>query len=314
MNQKPVLLFVDDEPRIVKLLNIMFRAEYEVHTALSGQEALAIIETVAVDVIVSDQRMPNMTGIDLLTQVKERSPSTVRILLTGYSDLVAMIGAVNEGEVYRFLSKPFNQKELSGVIAEAVEVAQGARKMSETMPRVWQDEASPAHNPVDIKPQFSIGSQLLAIDGVDSDRQDMVEMFTRDYHVHGAPNVAEARNILREEQIGVIVINAEIEGIDISEFLHEVVNANPAITVVATTSRPESDMIIKLINKGRIYRFAIKPLSPNLFRLAVNTAMREHHRRLVDPRVVRHQMQRHSDEDDVYESFVRGLSKFTKVQ
>ncbi|WP_435169949.1 response regulator [Falsirhodobacter sp. 1013] len=313
MSQKPVLLFVDDEQRIVKLLKIMFRGEYEVHTALSGQDALAIMETVQVDVIASDQRMPNMTGIELLAQVREQYSSTVRILLTGYSDLVAIIGAVNEGEVFRFLSKPWDQTELRAVIAEAVEVAQSARRVAGALPPLWQGDVSadPAGQGT---ARFNIGSELLAIDGVDSDRQSMVEMFTRDYNVRAVPDVRAALEILKQEQIGVIVINAELDGVDVAHFLSEVESYDPAVTVVATTSDPNSDMIIRLINKGRIYRFAIKPLSLNLFRLAVNTAMREHHRRLADPRVVRQRMQRTAEpETTFFDSFVEGLSRFTQV-
>ncbi len=310
MNNKPVLLFVDDEERIVRLLKIMFRGDYEVHTALSAREALAILETIPVDVIASDQRMPDTTGIQLLSQVRERWPETVRILLTGYSDLVAIIGAVNEGEVYRFLNKPWDQAELRAVIAEAVETAQSARTAREHIVPVWQDNRA--------DPQFSIASQLLAIEGCDSDRQEVVEMFTYDYRVHAASTMREATDIIIQEQIGVIVTNAEVDGVDMTEMLAEIARIDPAITVVVMTSSPQSDTIIKLINSGRIYRFAIQPLSPNLFRLAVNAAMREHHRRLADPRVVRMRMQREATRetggtDAIYDSFVKSLSRFTEV-
>ena len=96
------LLFVDDEARVVNLLRIIFRDKYRVITATSGAEALKIMSTVPVDVLVSDQRMPGMLGIELLNEVRQRYPKTIRILLTGYSDLSAIVGSVNEGEVFRF--------------------------------------------------------------------------------------------------------------------------------------------------------------------------------------------------------------------
>ncbi len=306
MNDKPVLLFVDDEERIVRLLKMMFRNDYEVHTALSAREALAILETIPVDVIASDQRMPECTGIQLLAQVRERWPETVRILLTGYSDLVAIIGAVNEGEVYRFLNKPWNQGELRQVIAEAVETARSSRATRQNVVPIWQENTA--------DPQFSIASQLLTIEGCESDRQEVVEMFTYDYRVHAARTMKEAIDIIVQEEIGVIVTNAEVDGVDMTEMLAEIARIDPAITVVVMTSAPQSDTIIKLINSGRIYRFAIQPLSPNLFRLAVNAAMREHHRRLADPRVVRMRMQRENGGNDaIYDSFVKSLSRFTEV-
>ncbi|RYZ80404.1 MAG: response regulator [Proteobacteria bacterium] len=281
MSEKPVLLFVDDEERIVKLLKIMFRSDYDTYTAINGREALAIMETVPVDVIISDQRMPEMTGIQLLSQVRERWPSTVRLLLTGYSDLVAIVGAVNEGEVYRFINKPWNQAELRAVVSDAVEFAQGSHAIRETVAPVWSD---------DNNTPFSVASQLLAIEGCDADRQEVVEMFTYDYRVHAAQSLKEAIEILSHEQIGVIVSNAEVDGIDITDVLAEIGRIDPAITMVVMTGKPSSETIINLINSGRIYRFAMQPLSPNLFRLAVHAAMREHHRRLADPRVVKRRM------------------------
>src|SRR6218665_3121556 len=112
MQTKSRLLFVDDEERIVNLLRMMFRADYEVHTATSGAAALEIIAAHPIDVIVSDQRMPGMLGIELLNEVRLRSPATMRILLTGYSDLSAIVGSVNDGEVFRFINKPWDKAEI----------------------------------------------------------------------------------------------------------------------------------------------------------------------------------------------------------
>ena len=307
MTDKPVLLFVDDEERIVRLLRMMFRGEYEVHGAHGAAEARAILETTAVDVIVSDQRMPEVTGIELLATVRKRWPATVRILLTGYSDLVAIIGAVNEGEVYQFLNKPWDKTELRAVVAEAVEASRATRRTRKAIEPVWRRDSD--------APQFSITSQLLTIDGVDSDRREVIEMFTYDYQVHAAASISEALRVLEQEQIGVIVTNAEVDGVDMTDLLCEVARFDPAITVVVMTSEPQSDTVIRLINSGKIYRFAIKPLSPNLFRLAVNAAMREHHRRLADPRIVRIRMRNEAlaSEDSAYSAFTDCFSRFTKV-
>ena len=77
------ILFIDDEPRVLKSMRAMFRKDYDVHLANSGQEALDIIAQQNIRVVVSDQRMPEMTGVEVLTEIKNRSPETVRILLTG---------------------------------------------------------------------------------------------------------------------------------------------------------------------------------------------------------------------------------------
>lgn len=303
MSDMPSLLFVDDEERIVKLLKVMFRSTYQVHTATSGREALAILESHPIDVIISDQRMPEMVGIELLAQVCKRWPRTVRILLTGYSDLVAIIGAVNEGEVFRFLNKPWNQDELRQVIAEAAEIARAAPAANDRGDAVQM-------------PPLGVATKLLAIDGVASNRQEVVEMFTRDYNILTASSVDEALEILAQEEVGVVVTNSEVGGVDATEMLAKIAKINPSITVVATTANPDADTIVRLINQGQIYRFAIKPLTPNVFRLAVSAAIREHRRRLVDPRFApqpRPAAAAAAEGGGIFENIVRSLSRFTKV-
>ena len=88
--EQPVIMFIDDEQRVLKSMRAMFRKDYEVHLANSGAEALELLEQHDIDVVVSDQRMPEMTGVEVLTEIKQRSPKTVRILLTGYADLEAV--------------------------------------------------------------------------------------------------------------------------------------------------------------------------------------------------------------------------------
>src|SRR4051794_29265386 len=107
---KPRVLFVDDEPRILSTMRMLFKANYELFFADSGAKALELLKTQVVDVIVSDQRMPGMTGIELLRQARELNPNAMRILLTGYSDLNAIIGSVNDGEIFRFVNKPWNNE------------------------------------------------------------------------------------------------------------------------------------------------------------------------------------------------------------
>ncbi|MFK8032297.1 MAG: response regulator [Gammaproteobacteria bacterium] len=120
---KPTILFVDDEKRVLNSMRAMFRREYNLFLTTRGDEALKIISENNIDVVVADQRMPIMTGVEVLTAVKNSSPDTVRILLTGYADLDAIEGAMNDGEVFRFLSKPCAAEELRGTIKLATEIA-----------------------------------------------------------------------------------------------------------------------------------------------------------------------------------------------
>jgi len=121
---KPALLFVDDERRVLTSMRAMFRRDYEVVLANSGDEAAEVLQgRNDIHVVVSDQRMPGMTGVELLSMVKEKYPSSMRILLTGYADLEAVEASINESEVFRYLMKPCPTDELKDAVRLAVQAA-----------------------------------------------------------------------------------------------------------------------------------------------------------------------------------------------
>ena len=114
------LLLVDDEPNILSALKRLFRPDgYRLLTAASGAEALELLAAHQVDVILSDQRMPGMTGVDFLRRTKALHPHTIRMTLSGFTDLQSIIDAVNEGAVYKFLTKPWDDERLRGHVAQA---------------------------------------------------------------------------------------------------------------------------------------------------------------------------------------------------
>jgi len=119
--RKHGILAVDDEPRIVQLLRRELGREYRVFTAGGGSEALKILEAEDVTLIIADQRMPEMNGSELMEKVVERRPETVRILLTGYTDLNALVDAVNRGQIYRYVSKPWEPEELKIIVRQGIE-------------------------------------------------------------------------------------------------------------------------------------------------------------------------------------------------
>jgi response regulator RpfG family c-di-GMP phosphodiesterase len=124
MAYKHRLLFVDDEASILKALKRLFRKEkYEIFTAEGGQAALDLIADIGkpFSLIISDQRMPGMNGAEFLTKAKAVFPRARRILLTGYSDLDAIVAAVNEGEIHRYLSKPWNDADLVQAVRQEIQ-------------------------------------------------------------------------------------------------------------------------------------------------------------------------------------------------
>src|SRR5262245_59352392 len=109
----PSILVVDDEPASVNLLRITLGMDYTVHTATDGPSALGLLATQPdIAVAIVDQRMPGMSGTELIQQTIDAYPHLVRIILTGYTDIDSLIQAINAGSVYRYLTKPWNRDEL----------------------------------------------------------------------------------------------------------------------------------------------------------------------------------------------------------
>ena len=303
MSDKPRILFVDDEERIVNLLKIMFRSTYEVFTATSGQEALQIAAAHQIHVVVSDQRMPEMLGIELLSKLRELTPNTMRILLTGYSDLAAIVGCVNDGEVFRFISKPWNQEDIKATLADAAEIAM----------KTW-------HEPAAVQAQAAIAQasgvrqNLLVLDDSDADRTAISRLFENNYQLHGAANIAQALQVLEKHDIGVIISEARVAGEDTGLLLKILKQKYPVITTVMLTNNGDSDQVIKLINQAQIYRFATKPIRKTVLELAVSAAMRQHERLLNDVGLrARHSVVRSADTEtsSLAQSILRGLSGLT---
>ncbi len=116
------VLYVDDEKHNLTSFKATYRREFKVYTAESAQEGMQILDDEEVDIILTDQRMPQMTGVEFLEQIKEKHPGPIRILITGYSDIQAIIDAINKGQVYRYISKPWDTQDLQLVIQQAYEV------------------------------------------------------------------------------------------------------------------------------------------------------------------------------------------------
>lgn len=123
---KHPILIVDDEPEVLFSLKGLLRREFELHTAETGNEALEILRQHPIHVIMTDQRMPEMSGVELTGRVKNEFPDAIRIIFTGYADIKAVIEAVNRGGLFRYITKPWDPDEL-------VETLQAAAREHEAM-------------------------------------------------------------------------------------------------------------------------------------------------------------------------------------
>ena len=116
------VLYIDDEVGNLTAFKASYRRAYNIFTAESAEEGRTILENNDIEIILTDQRMPGMTGIEFLQSILETHPDPIRILVTGYSDITAVIDAVNKGNVYRYISKPWDNDYLKITIDKAFEV------------------------------------------------------------------------------------------------------------------------------------------------------------------------------------------------
>jgi len=115
------VLYVDDEPLALETFRLQFKEDFAIHTAQNGEEAMRILRENEIAVVLTDQRMPRLSGVELLKRVKEEHPDTVRMLMTAYSDMDVVIEAINQGNVYRYLTKPYNEDDLRNAIRQGIE-------------------------------------------------------------------------------------------------------------------------------------------------------------------------------------------------
>jgi serine/threonine-protein kinase len=254
---KTRILFVDDEERILTALKTIFRSRYHVLTAANGQEALEFIGKFRIPVIVSDQRMPGMTGVELLRRSVEMSPDSVRILLTGYSDLASIVGSINESEVYRFISKPWDNQELQAVIAEAVGIG------NKLLERQRQQLTPPAQ----------LEGAVLVLD----DRREVFDalagMAAGSLRLLHARNIQEALTLLENHAVAILIADIDMEAENYLVFFNLLKSRYPQILVLVLTKASDSELVIHLINEAQIYRFLNKPINLSLMQQYLHSAI-----------------------------------------
>ncbi len=118
---KLTLLYVDDEVNNLRSFKAAFRRDFKIYTAESGAEGRKILDEKEISIVLTDQRMPFMTGVEFLESIVNDYPDTIRILITGFSDIQAVIDAINKGRIYHYVQKPWNENYLKNIISNAFE-------------------------------------------------------------------------------------------------------------------------------------------------------------------------------------------------
>jgi response regulator RpfG family c-di-GMP phosphodiesterase len=251
------ILFVDDEERILTALKAIFRGKYHVLTAANGMEALDFIKRFKIPVVVSDQRMPGMLGVEVLRRAREISPDSVRILLTGYSDLASIVGSINDGEVYRFISKPWDNQELQAVIGEAVTI--GAKMLDRTRTQLTLPE--------------SLDAAILVLDEKREVYAALDRMTDEKLELLYAKNIQEALTQLESKEVAVLVADIDMEAENYLVFFNLLKSKYPQILVIVLTGASDSELVIHLINEAQIYRFLNKPVNLSLMQQYLHSAL-----------------------------------------
>lgn len=258
--RKARLLIVDDEERILNALKSLFRQRYHVFSTTDGNKALEFLRKYQMHVIISDQRMPIMTGTELLRRSREISPHSVRILLTGYSDLASIVGSINDGEIYRFISKPWDNNELQTIVAEGVTIALELADTKTALAELPQKMAA----------------GVLVIDKTDDIFRVARELLGGLCPMVYAPDLDAALAIMQAQEIAVVIADVEAGHEQLTAMLKLLKQENPQILAIIVASAADSALVIELINQAQIFRFLDKPINVKLLKEHLHAALQRY--------------------------------------
>jgi DNA-binding NtrC family response regulator len=339
------ILFVDDEKRVLTSMRAMFRRDYNVLLANSGTEALEILRNQPVDVVVSDQRMPGMTGVEVLKQVKTLAPKAMRILLTGYADLNAIEASINDAEVFRYLMKPCPSDELKEAIALAATVAKGspvgsmaAAETSALVPPPAPAADIPSAEEIELfdvgvapapanrgarvvdfvasakgahsHPPARVADAAVELLALSTDR-NMVDALADAMHgvrrVHHAETIEEAVALLEIQPIGVLVTDTAVSEKDVAGLTASLKQYVPELVTIIASERSDAQMLIRMINYGQIFRFLLKPIQVGQTRLWIDSAVNKHLELARNPDLVERHRVRLAESPGSLQSLFSGL-------
>ncbi len=262
MSQPVRILFVDDEERILRSLAMQFRRQYQVFTETDPHKALQLLEQEDIHILVSDQRMPLMSGAELLAHAREIRPDCLRILLTGYSDLDAAVEALNSGGIFRYLTKPWEPQEMAFTLRQAAEIAERQAQLD--------DPLAPKVNPSPVS--------VLLLDDDAETRATVGEFCAAGGHrLWQARSLGEALALLNTERVDVLVSDLKLGGEDITPLLKSLAMAHPGLLSLVVTPFRDTQALMKLINEAQIFRYLPKPIRRGLFEKGLKAATEQTH-------------------------------------
>lgn len=279
---KPAILLLDDEERILNALKAIFRFNYQVYTATDGAQALDLLRQHRIHAVVSDQRMPTMTGVEFLRQAREIAPSTVRILLTGFSDLSAIVGSVNDGEVYRFINKPWGNKEIEAIVGEAVKIS-GDLAAAMTPGPANSDTASCPQPPA----SASGGAGVIVLNESEEAYHQVVATLGGAYRVWYAKDTTACLGLLERHDVTVMVAGMHSDRQDYTVLFKLLKQEYPELLTIVMAASADAEEVIELINQAKIYRYVPAPCKPARLRYFIESAVAQSRRYVSNPILLR---------------------------
>lgn len=259
MQIKPKVLLVDDEERILRSLGLLLRMQYQVFATSDGHEALEILKREKIHVLISDQRMPIMTGSELLRRARDIAPDTVRILLTGYADADAALEAVNEGEIFRYITKPWGPKELRDTIAQAAEIA------------VKMEGASIAPAAAVAAPAGKL--TCLVLDRDEETFKAVQDILGAQHEVVWRQTVQGALQILSSRAVAILVTELSLGDEDLSAMIKTLKQEHPEMLTIILTCFKDTSRLADLINQAQVFRYLPKPLRKGLLGKSIESTI-----------------------------------------
>jgi len=299
---KKQVLLLHSEQSTLDNLSSGFSDRYTVHCATSGSEALNTLGETQIDVIVTAQDLPGMSGLDALREAKKRSPDTIGILLAGNSGdgLEALVG---DQEVFQIVRGSVTPDSLKNLIdsatrqARLLALAESANdttanpdepvsehivmETSENGSAIISDGTGrmPILDPQKVSAAADVGSRGVDILVLTQDEEFLatVQESARGMHnVIYANTLAQADDAVRKQKVGVAVIDAAMVGSNVEKMTMHLRAASPRLVAIIAGRRDDGEMLMDLINRGKVYRFLLKPVSPGRSRLAIEASVKHH--------------------------------------
>jgi serine/threonine-protein kinase len=296
---KTQVLLLHSEQNTLDKLSAGFGDRYTVHCATSGSEALNTLGDTPIHVIVSAQHLPGMSGAEALREAKRRSPDTLGILLTGENEgaivgekelFQVVRGGISTADLIQLVDSVTQQTRLMALAESANDTAANpdepvaehiVMETSENGASIISDGTGqmPVLNPTKVAASAAVGAATVDVLVITKDEEFLatVRESTRGMHnVRSANTLKQAESAVRESKVGVAVVDAAMVGNNVEQLTQHLRKLQKRLVAIVAGRRDDGEMLMDLINRGKVYRFLLKPVSPGRARLAIEASVKHH--------------------------------------